>query len=266
MNPRALLVTVVTVSACDKTTPPSATPPPASLTSLKPASGFSIPKTSHVLVTAVVDDWTSTKATLTLWDNENMYGVWTKKGASWPAVIGKTGAAWGIGLHGDGAPNREGPLKKEGDGKSPAGVFEILGAYGVAEEPPASWKEPYETTAHGDWQCVDDPSSDHYGEIVDRKQVPSDWQSHEEMLRDDVLYTWVVDIGHNPDHVPSKGSCIFFHVWGGKDSTTVGCTAMAQPDIEALLGRLNPKDHPVYVLLPRADYQALAPAWGLPAL
>ena len=71
------------------------------------------------------------------------------------------------------------------------------------------------------------------------KVIPDERGMLMEMLRDDELYTWVVDIGHNPDHVPSKGSCIFFHVWGGKDSTTVGCTAMAQPDIEALLGRLR---------------------------
>lgn len=255
------LVALVLLAACDKKSPP--TPPPASLTTPKPVASV-IPQTTRMLVTAVVDDWTATKATLTVWNRAG--STWKKHGESWPAVIGKTGAAWGIGLHGDGAPNREGPLKKEGDGKSPAGAFEIHGAYGIAEEPPKEWKEPYETTAHGDWQCVDDPSSDHYGEIVDRKQVPADWQSHEEMLRDDALYTWVVDIAHNPAHVRSKGSCIFLHVWGGKDSTTVGCTAMDEHDLTALLGVLDPNDHPVYVLLPRADYQALAPLWGLPAL
>jgi D-alanyl-D-alanine dipeptidase len=217
-----------------------------------------------MLVIGSIENWSSTTATLQVWQRSS--SGWTRKGDAWPAVIGNAGAAWGIGLHGNGAPNREGPVKKEGDGKSPAGVFEIHGAYGVAEEAPKDTKLAYETTAHGDWQCVDDSSSDHYGEIVDRKQVPSDWQSHEEMLRDDALYAWVIDIGHNPDHVASKGSCIFFHVWNGKDSTTVGCTAMAEHDIVSLLRVLDPADHPLYVLLPLDDYKALAPVWGLPPL
>ena len=38
-----------------------------------------------------------------------------------PITIGRAGAAWGIGLH----PQQLGPRKKEGDGRSPAGVFRI---------------------------------------------------------------------------------------------------------------------------------------------
>lgn len=246
--------------ACSDTKP--ATPPAALPTAPPPKPATLIPATTKLLVTGIVDDWTSTNATLRVWRRDG--DGWKANGDAWPAVVGRTGTAWGIGLHG--TVNREGPVKKEGDGKSPAGLFVIDAAYGVAEEPPAGAKLPYASTARGDWQCVDDPASDHYAEIVDRKQVPSDWHSHEEMLRSDSLYTWVVDVAHNPEHVAGKGSCIFLHVWGGKDTTTVGCTAMEEPRLVALLGQLDPADHPLYVLLPRAEYTALAPSWGLPAL
>jgi L,D-peptidoglycan transpeptidase YkuD (ErfK/YbiS/YcfS/YnhG family) len=246
--------------ACSDTKP--AAPPAALPTTQPPKPATLIPATTKLLVTGVVDDWTSTKATLRVWRRDG--DAWKPTGDAWPAVVGRTGTAWGIGLHGN--VNREGPVKKEGDGKSPAGVFAIDGAFGVAEEPPKGAKLPYESTARGDWQCVDDPASDHYAQIVDRKQVPSDWHSHEEMLRPDALYTWVVDVAHNPEHVAGKGSCIFLHVWGGKDTTTVGCTAMEEPRLVALLSQLDPADHPLYVLLPRAEYAALASSWGLPAL
>jgi hypothetical protein len=55
------------------------------------------------------------------------------------------------------------------------------------------------------------------------------------------------------------------HVWRGEDSSTVGCTAMAQPPLEKLVAALDPARQPMFVLLPRAEYEALAPVWGLPA-
>jgi L,D-peptidoglycan transpeptidase YkuD (ErfK/YbiS/YcfS/YnhG family) len=231
------------------------------------------------LVTAIVEDWTSTRATLQLWQRAG--AGWQRTGASWPAIVGRGGTAWGAGLHGDGAPenlntpcgsaapsatrcDRDDPVKREGDRKSPAGAFAIRGAYGYAAEPPPSTRLPYTSSGRGDLECVDDPASAHYATIVDRKQVAADWQSAEQLLRDDVLYTWVIDIAHNPEHASGKGSCIFFHVANGPRSST-GCTAMAEDRLVTLLTALDPAERPVYVLLPRAEYQALAVAWGLPA-
>ena len=42
----------------------------------------------------------------------------------------------------------------------------------------------------------------------------------------------------------------------------MGCTAMAEPKLAQLIGELDPRA--VFVLLPRAEYDALAPRWGLP--
>lgn len=229
-----------------------------------PTSAPVIPPQTRQLVTALVESWTSTRATLQRWERTDG-GAWTAVGASWPGVIGKAGAAWGAGLHGKGAPDREGPTKREGDGKSPAGVFEIGSAFGYADEPPKGTRLDYTSSGTGDLECIDDPASEHYAKIVERKQVPSDWESSEQLLRDDALYTWVVDILHNPDRKPSAGSCIFLHVWGGPESSTVGCTAMEEPRLVDLIKALDPAAKPVFVLLPRADYAALATAWGLPA-
>jgi D-alanyl-D-alanine dipeptidase len=212
------------------------------------------------LVTAVVDDWTSTHALLHRYHRDG--STWRAIGEPWPGVIGRAGAAWGDGLHGDGAPSgRDGPIKREGDGKAPAGAFALRDAYGYAAAAPAGARLPY-TAVDASWECVDDPASAQYARIVDRARVAVDWRSSEKMRRDDDLYAWVIEIAHNAPSRKDRGSCIFFHVWGGADVPTLGCTAMAEPKLAELVATLDPRA--VFVLLTRADYDALAPAWGLP--
>ena len=114
--------------------------------------------------------------------------------------------------------------------------------------------------------CVDDPTSASYGRILDRRSVPAiDWRSAEQMHRQDALYAWVVDVAANAAHHADAGSCIFLHVWDGPHSTTVGCTAMAEPALAHLLGTLDAHATPMFVLLPSRDYDALAGPWGLPS-
>jgi len=208
------------------------------------------------LVTAVVDNWTSTHAVMRAWQLDA--NGWKPTGPTWPAVIGKTGAAWGDGLHGDGAPSgRGGPAKLEGDGKSPAGAFALTEAFGYA---PEAAHLPFRALDE-DTRCIDDPSSQHYaeiGELGDR----GDWKSAEKMHRGDDLYSLGVVVAHNPAHVAGAGSCIFLHVWSGPDSTTVGCTAMDKPQLAQLIHWLDGK--PLFVLLPRDEYRALSEPWGLP--
>ncbi len=259
---RALVAVVfiaVLGAACDRNAVPSPPPPlPVAAAHQVAPRGFSIPRQTTQLVTAIVDDWSSTHARVALW--QRTAAGWQRVGEPWPAVIGSTGAAWGVGLQ---PAQRDGPTKREGDRKSPAGVFALRGSYGYADAAPHGWRMPYARST--DLLCVDDPASDRYARIVDIKQVASDWASAEQMRRPDALYTWVVDVAHNPDATPGLGSCIFLHVWSGPDSATVGCTAMEQATLAALLGRLDPAAHPLYVLLPRAEYTAVAAAWGLPA-
>ena len=71
------------------------------------------------------------------------------------------------------------------------------------------------------------------------------------MRRKDALYTWVIDVAHNPSRVPGEGSCIFLHVWKDADSPTVGCTAMPEPAApQACSPQLDPAQKPTFVLLP----------------
>ena len=72
-------------------------------------------------------------------------------------------------------------------------------------------------------------------------------------------------IEHNPKAEPGQGSCIFAHLWRQSGEATAGCTAMEPGRMQALLGWLDPSAHPLFVLLPEADYARLQERWGLPA-
>lgn len=266
---RAALAALAVLAACGRSERAAPAQPPVATTAPAPSTpdagaASAIPAATGQLVTAIVDDWDATTAELRLWARDGAH--WRPVGAPWPGVIGRAGSAWGAGLHGAGAPaGRGGPVKREGDGKSPAGVFGLTASYGYAAAAPAGAALPY-TSVDAAWKCVDDPASRHYNQILDQRAATIDWTSAEDMRRRDALYTWVVEIAHNPARATGAGSCVFLHVWGGPRSTTAGCTAMDEARLAALLGALDPARAPAFVLLPRAEYRALAAAWALPAL
>ena len=217
---------------------------------------------ASTLITAVADDWSSTKVVITRWrphqqtDGRHSWGTgpWERVGDPFDGVIGDAGLAWGDGLHGDGAPKgHDGPRKREGDHRSPAGAFRISGRFGF-ERPDGRMLE--DTT-----ECVDDPASRSYNLIVEHTGS-ADWTSSEYM-RQVPQYAVGAFVNHNAKRVPGDGSCIFLHIWAGPDSTTVGCTAMDEQRLRELLRSLG--DKAVFVQLPKAEYRALQAEWGLPA-
>lgn len=225
------------------------------------ASASPIPVDTTQLVVGVIDDWDDVSVDLKRFQRTN--GTWVTDGEPWTGVIG-VGAAWGAGLHGNGpVAGRTGPVKAEGDGRSPAGVFSLVATYGYAKQGPGSAASLPYTQSTSKLECVDDPASAHYNQILEAS-AQKDWTSSEDMKRGDELYEYVVEVGHNPAHTPKLGSCIFLHVWHEADAPTVGCTAMPAATLRALVTWLAREARPVYVLLPKDEYAALAPAWGLP--
>lgn len=222
-----------------------------------------IPAETRQLLLAVVPDWNDVHAELKRFERTDT--GWKQVGEAWPAVVGVHGAAWGRGLHGRGAPaGQSGPVKKEGDGRSPAGVFAIGASFGYDKSPARGARLPY-TQVDDDWLCIDDGASARYNQVLDTAGLEVDWRSFEPMRRKDELYRRVIVVEHNPEPAPGAGSCIFLHLWHGPDGGgTAGCTAMAPDPMEALLAWLDPAARPVYVLLPAAAAIALRAPWALP--
>lgn len=221
---------------------------------------------SRQLVVVTCTDWTSSAGSLQRFARQDVRLPWETVGAAIPVCLGRSGLAWGIGLHP--VANDANRHKCEGDGCAPAGIFAITTLFGVAD--PAdqlvqSARLPF-LCATGDLKCVDDANSRHYNRIVDQRQVDCiDWHSHEDMLRTDTRYAIGAVVAHNPDGLPGAGSCIFLHVWQDADTPTAGCTASSLADMNRVCGWLDAAAAPRLVQLPVTEYALHREAWALPA-
>lgn len=219
-------------------------------------------ESSRQLVVVTTPSWEATTGTMELFEREHPAASW-RRVDTWPVVVGRTGLAWGRGI--ESLTGAE-PSKREGDGKAPAGVFRLSGAFGYAEDAASVVRDfPYLALSPS-IECVDDTASAWYNQTLDRNAVAiPDWKSSETMRRTDDLYRWGVFVDHNTAPVVrGAGSCIFLHNWSGPASVTAGCTAMEEGNLIRLLGWLDRDAAPLLVQLPLQERAGRAAALGLP--
>ncbi|MGE0130490.1 MAG: L,D-transpeptidase [Blastocatellales bacterium] len=222
---------------------------------------------SRQLTLVTTAGWNVVDGEMTRYERDSINHEWKIVGEKISAVVGRNGMAWGKGLHGE--PPVSGkdsyPVKKEGDGRAPAGIFNLSSAFGYAPRKQAGdVKLPY-VQAIATLECVDDPQSAHYNKVLDRAGIKNpDWKSSEQMRREDGQYRWGVIVDHNAKGEAGCGSCIFLHIWDAPGKGTAGCTAMEAARMEEVLRWLNAKKRPVLVQLPQAEFERLRKVWGLP--
>jgi len=211
------------------------------------------------LVMVTADSWNSPRARMRLY--VQAHNKWTQYGQTIMVELGRSGLAWGRGLH---TAQGRGPIKQEGDNRSPAGIFRLETAFGYASQPPPKFVLPYRMMTSADI-CVDDPNSPHYNQIFDASGAVENWSSHEAMRRKDGLYQLGIIVEHNTALVlPDGGSCIFLHVRRAQGSPTVGCTAMSLEDLTRLATWLDPAKHPLLVQLPKSELSRFQRLYALP--
>lgn len=232
------------------------------LLTILPAAAFELPAASSQCLVGTADGWDSSTVSLCLYQKTGDH--WQAGGPPWPARLGKSGLVWGNGIH---------PLpaaattKQEGDRRSPAGVFTIGSAWGYAPAIRKLAALPYHPITPRDlW--VEDSASPHYNQHLLLAHDPATpWEKKQQMKQDDPAHALKLFIAHNaPPHVvPGAGSSIFFHIWrDGGTRPTAGCTAMEKSKLQWLISQIDPTRRPLYILLPKADYQKYRSAWKLP--
>jgi D-alanyl-D-alanine dipeptidase len=234
---------------------------------IKSSAAAAVPTlaSSRQLIIVISDSWDSSKASLYRFERSD--AGWSRTLSRSDVVVGSNGMAWGIGLL---PKNSNGLVKKEGDRRAPAGIFRLKQAMGYAPAAPEGASYPYEQISKAS-RCIDDPASALYNRIVNEGEMGTQngvpWKSAEVMLRKDNLYKWLIVVDHNmTTPLAGAGSCIFLHIWRSAERGTAGCTAMAEQDLLALLGWLRNEKNPLLVQLPRAEYERVWKAWGLPSL
>jgi L,D-peptidoglycan transpeptidase YkuD (ErfK/YbiS/YcfS/YnhG family) len=187
------------------------------------------------LVTVVAATRTSTQGSLRLW---------TKRGACWQQLAGP----WTAWLGGNGTS----PAKREGDRRTPAGIFGFLRTmYGLAPNPGVHYA--YRRVVCGDW-WVEDPASPYYNRFrhVRCGSKPPFRTTSEDLSRSPTAYRHFAVIAYNTSPVvPGRGSGIFLHVSRGRP--TLGCVSLPLPRLIATLGWLRPAAAPLIAIGTAAD-------------
>lgn len=237
------------------------------LVRVSPAADSDSLKSSKQLIVVTTSDWAAVSGSLQRFQRSTPRKKWRPVGGLVSVAVGKNGLGWGSGIlpaESLGRHDAADPIKQEGDGKAPAGIFRLSRVFGYAQQAPSEWKMPY-LALTPTIECVDDSSSKFYNHVVDRSQVSAAWKSSEHMLRSDDLYRWGIVADHNADPPqPEKGSCIFLHIWRGPGQGTVGCTAMPEEQLKTILMWLDPREKPVLAQFPISEYRRLKQKLRLP--
>lgn len=223
-----------------------------------------VPTNCSQAIIGIANDWDDSHVTLSVVE-KNAKGQWVRVLGPYKGRLGRAGLVWGLGLHSN--PWRA-TVKKEGDWRSPAGVFDLGGLWVTNKKPVQhDARIPYVNVGPADlW--VSDPA---YPELYNRHirlnhPARTAWEKKEQMRQNDHAHSIKLLICHNTDEPKvNAGSSIFFHIWrrdGG--SPTAGCTAMDEKHLRTIIARLNPSRNPVYILLPRQEYAKRRSSWRLP--
>ncbi len=209
--------------------------------SFTPSYAVSMPSHQKALLKKVYKDKKAKQAVFVTADKADKFtakitayeyikGKWVKK-YSMPAVIGKNGISL---------------KKKEGDGKSPAGIFYIGRSFGTVKKP-SGVDLPYTKTDQYDYWVDDVTSRDYNKWIVYKGDPEKRWKSFERMKLEPLYhYGAVIEYNTHPI-VKGAGSAIFFHVWRASDKPTAGCTAVSQDNVVKLLKWMDPAKKPVFI-------------------
>jgi len=149
--------------------------------------------------------------------NKDEEGIW-KEVLSTEASIGKNGVG----------------KTKEGDGKTPVGIYHFLFGFGIKENPGTSHEY---IKVDDSFYWVDDSNSQYYNQFVSTNNVVKDWESAEHIVSAGKSYNYVLAMDYNKECVPGLGSAIFMHC---KPTGGAGCVAISEEIMIEMMKMIQP--------------------------
>ena len=147
-------------------------------------------------------------------------GVWQMIMTT-PAVIGKNGI------------NKT----KEGDSKTPVGVYRFNKAFGIADNP--GTKLSYTKVDENIYWSGDVKYK--YNQMVDIRDYPMlNKKDSEHIAEYNTYYDYCLNISYNEEGTPGKGSAIFMHCFGTHKPYTGGCIALPKDKMRFVMQRVEP--------------------------
>ncbi|WP_066329361.1 MULTISPECIES: L,D-transpeptidase family protein [Metabacillus] len=183
---------------------------------------------SQVII-ATTDKTSSRNAEVSFYNKKN--GKWVRVYSKMSGVVGKNGITTN---------------KKEGDGKTPKGVYNLSTSFGTATKP-SGLKLPY-TKTNKYYYWIDDVKSNDYNKMIYYKgNADKRWNSYEKLTHS--LYSHAVVIDYNTSPIlKGKGSAIFLHTRTSKTQYTLGCVAIYKDSLVKIMKQLDPKLNPHIII------------------
>lgn len=159
--------------------------------------------------------------------SDALFAFYEKRGGLWrtvltaPAYIGKNGLG----------------KTREGDAKTPTGIFHFTKAFGIAPDPGCALGYTQVEDAH---YWVGDGASPLYNRFADiRDGYVFDKAESEHLIEYTKPYQYCLNISYNENGTPGLGSAIFLHCYSNR-SYTGGCVAIPEDDMRRVLRSLRP--------------------------
>lgn len=149
---------------------------------------------------------------------------YVKKNGNWKRVFRSIAY---VGLNGLGK-------EREGDKKTPTGIYNLTGGFGAAPDPGTTDSMPYVQVNEYMYLCAD---KEHYNQLIDIRDYPHECRG-EHLIDSPTAYRYGMFLDYNKDNVYKKGSAIFLHC-KGRNKYTSGCIALSENRMVQILKRVT---------------------------
>ncbi len=120
---------------------------------------------------------------------------------------------------------------KEGDAKTPVGIYYFNYAFGIADDPGCKAFN-YKKVDEDDYWSGDTRENYQYNKLVNIDTYPDLNRDDSEHLVDYLYqYQYALNISYNEAGIPGLGSAIFLHCLGDQKPYTGGCVAIPRRDM-----------------------------------
>ena len=129
---------------------------------------------------------------------------------------------------------------REGDAKTPTGVFHFNRAFGIADDPGCAI--PYVKVDNDTYWSGDPREGYHYNELVSLKDLPGlDVESGDSEHIIDYIYhyQYCLNISYNEEGTPGLGSAIFLHCFAPAKPFTGGCVSIPEQHMKFVMQRVD---------------------------
>ena len=182
-------------------------------------SNLKVAETVSQMIIVTADSMGTTDVKVSM-HTKDENGIWTED-FSTPGKIGRNGLG----------------KEKEGDGKTPIGVFDFTSAFGILPNPGVNVMPYLQVDETHHW--VDDPNSKYYNQCVSTRDVEIDWNSSEHLCEYAGSYNYSLSTSYNEACTPWVGCAIFLHCTSPSVAPTAGCIAIPEEYMIQTLQKLK---------------------------